>query len=152
MKLAFSGEARYPDFHKGYGLYSKRVRKREIIRFSSYCIVIRKYCASLAERLYNNGMVDLPAGLGVLTTATIPRKAQYRGKTFIGYGKKDWEKGHLDGSAKAFGVVFLPNRKKSQNLRCYGFVTNRALYKRLKKFYESYDCPWVPMEFNDDII
>lgn len=151
MKLAFSGEARYPDFHKGYGLYSKRVRRREIIGFSSYCKVVKLYCASLAERLYKNGMVDLPAGLGMLSVAMIPRKLQYRGKTLIGYGKRDYNTGYLDGSAKAFGVVFLPNRKKSQNLRCYGFVANKALYRRLKETYEE-SRPWVPMEFNDDII
>lgn len=151
MKLAFSGEARYPVFDDGFALYSKRVRRRMVVSFGSYCKVVKLYCASLAERLLKNGMVDLPAGLGMLSVATIPRKLQYRGKKMIGYGKRDHNTGYLDGSPTAFGVVFLPNRKRSQNLRCYGFVANKALYRKLKKAYEE-ERPWVPMEFNDDII
>ena len=152
MKLAFSGEARYPKFDEGYQSYSKRVRKGLSVQFSVYCCVIRKYCASLAERLYENGIVDLPMGLGSICAATFRRKLQYRGDKFIGYGKMDWEKGHMDGSHEAFGLVFLPNRKKNMNLRCYGFVANRKLYKKMKELYSGYDCPWVPLEFSDEMI
>jgi len=91
-------------------------------------------------------------GLGQIAAAIITRKPQYRGKKFIGYGKMDWDKGCFDGSPKAFGIVFLPNRNKKAGLRCYGFVANRKLFKRMKARYESDDCPWVPLEFNDDMI
>ena len=152
MKLAFSGEARYPVLKDSFRLYSRRVRCRLPLEFKVYCKVVKLYCASLAERLCNEGMVDLPANLGTLYASTIRRKPRYRNGKFLGYGKNDWEKGQYDGNPTAFGVVFLPNRKATENLRCYGFVANRALYKRLKGIYESRDCRWVPLEFNDEMI
>lgn len=152
MKLAFSGEAHYPDFSAGYQLYSRRVRSRVPMGFGVYKRVVRMYCASLAERLYDNGMVDLPSKLGQIYAAEITRKPQYRGKQFLGYGMKDWKAGHYDGNMKAFGVVFLPNRMKKASLRCYGFVANRQLFKRLKSRYEDYYCPWAPLEFNDEMV
>lgn len=152
MKLAFSGEARYPKFDEGYGLYSKRVRRQTKIGFSSYSRIVKMYCASLAERLCRDGIVDLPCGLGSLYAAEIYRKPQYRGDKFIGYGKMDWKKGEYDGSHKAFGIVFLPDRNRNQNLRCYGFVANRKLYKRMKAIYDGYDRNWSPITFNDEMI
>lgn len=152
MKLAFSGEARYPDFNDGYRLYSKRVRDFVQLGFSTYRKVVKMYCASLAERLCENGMVDLPSGLGSICAVTIRRKPQYRGKKFIGYGKMNWDGGYMDGDPVAFGIVFLPNRKRNMNLRSYGFVANRKLYKKMKELYSGYDCKWVPLEFSDELI
>jgi len=152
MKLAFSGEARYPVLKDSFHVYSRRVRGRLPVDYKVYCKVVKLYCASLAERLCNEGMADLPSDLGTLYASTIKRKPRYRNGKFDGFGKKDWKNGYYDGTPTAFGVVFLPNRNKSQNLRCYGFVANRALYKRLKGIYESRDCKWVPLEFNDEMI
>ena len=151
MKLAFSGEARYPDLTKGYELYVKRTRSRECIDRKIYNRVIRDYCRSLTDRLVKEGMVDIPE-LGTLSVAILNRRPQYRGKRFIGYGKMNWKLGHYDGDPKAFGIVFLPNRRKSNNLRSFGFVANRELFKKVKAVYLSDDCPWVPMEYDDEII
>ena len=152
MKLAFSGEARYPNFTDGYRLYSKRVRKGSLVGFSAYCKVVRMYCASLAERLCKDGMVDLPAGLGMITVASFTRKPRYREGKFVGYGMYDWDTKKYNGNPKAFGLVYLPNRNRSENLRCYGFVANRKLYKRMKSMYDNDYKSWTPLEFNDDMI
>lgn len=152
MKLAFSGEARYPVFSDGFKLYSGRVRSKSSVDLSTYRRVISSYCASLAERLYNEGIVSLPMNIGHICAVNMTRKPQYRGKKFIGYGGYDWSKGHYDGNINAFGMVFLPNRNKKAALRSYGFVANRQLFKRMKARYMSDDCPWVPLDFNDDMI
>lgn len=151
MKLAFSGEARYPDTTEGYKLYVRRTKSRECIDKKTYDRIIRDYCRSLTERLLEDGMVDLPE-LGSVAAAMLRKKALYLGNKFIGYGKMDWKKGHYDGEPRAFGLVFLPNRRRSSNLRSFGFVANRKLFKRMKAVYLSDDCPWVPMEFEDEMI
>ena len=152
MKLAFSGEARYTDFSGGYELYLKRCRNVEPIDVVDYKRIVRIYCASLAERLCKDGIADLPNGIGQIAAAVIPRKPKYRDNKFLGYGKKDWKSGQYDGSQTSFGIVFLPNRGKNMNLRCYGFVANRKLYGRMKELYDMNYRPWMPVEFNDDLI
>ena len=152
MKLAFSGEGRYPDYDKGYELYVKRAKTDSYVDKKTYKRLIRKYCAELAEQLYENGFVQLPGDMGIISAALFERRPQYRGKKFIGYGKMDWEKGHYDGSSTAFGITFLPRLRKKDNLRCYGFVANRRLFKRMKERYESYHCPWTPVRFSDEMI
>lgn len=152
MKLAFSGEARYPDFQEAYDLYVGRSRKSECVDGPTYRRIVKEYCRSLAERLENYGMADLPANLGSIAAATITRRPQYRGKKFVGYGKMDWKTGQRDGSPTAFGVVFLPNRDSDANLRSCGFVANRRLYQRMKADYDDGTAKWIPLEFNDDMI
>lgn len=154
MKLAFSGQARYTDFVPGYELYLKRTKGDTPLERAEYNRIVRRYCSLLADRLIREGMIDLPCDMGSIVAAKILRKPQYRGKKFIGYGKMDWSKGHYDGSLRAFGLVFLPrrDRHRNANLRCYGFVANRQLFKNMKSRYESDDCPWTPVEFNDDMI
>ena len=151
MRLAFSGEARYPDYDDGYELYKKRARSRECMDYTTYKRVVRRYCSELSDRLVNEGMVDLPCEIGSVSAAIFTRKAKYRNGKFLGYGKigKD---GKFDGTLKAFGIVFAPNRNTSSNLRCYGFVTNRQLFKKVKSAYECEDCNWVPIEFKDEMI
>ena len=152
MKLAFSGQSRFADYEEGYQLYLKRLRGRTPVDFTTYKRIVRAYCRMLAERLYDEGMADFPNGMGSVCTALLRRRPQYRGKTFIGLGKMDWEKGHYDGSYKAFGLVFMPNRNVSNNLRCYGFVGNRQLFKKLKAEYDNRECDWFPMEYKDEMI
>lgn len=152
MKLAFSGKAHYPDFEKGYELYVKRSKTGNYMDFKTYKRVIKTYCRTLAERLCDDGYVDLPSGLGAIMAITLRRRPQYRGDKFIGYGKMDWEKGHYDGSSKAFGITFLPRRRKKDNLRCYGFVANRRLFKKVKEKSEDYHCGWKPLNFSDEMI
>lgn len=153
MKLAFNGEGRYAEFSEGYQMYLKRSRKGECVDQKTYNRIIRKYCSRLADRLCNNGIVDLPNEIGMIAAATITRKPQYRGKQFIGYGKMDWTKGHYDGTLKTFGLVFLPKGgKKRNNFRCYGFVANRKLFKRMKEVHNQDSCSWGPIRFNDEMI
>lgn len=152
MKLAFNSQARYTDFSDGYKLYIARSRKGESVDETMYKRIIRKYCSRLAEHLQEYGIIDLPNEMGSIAVAEITRRPQYRGKQFIGYGKMDWKKGHYDGTLKSFGFVFLPKRNKKQNLRCYGFVANRELYKKMKDIYQAPHCSWHPIVFNDEMI
>lgn len=151
-KLAFSGEGRYPDFTTAYGLYCRRCRTGNPVDEKTYRAVVRKYCGILSDRLLSNGAADFPNGMGTVTAAVIRRKPQFRGKKFIGFGAMDWENGHYDGTIEAFGLVFLPNRTKSENLRCYGFVANRGLFKKMKELWKSDYCPWVPLDFEDSMV
>lgn len=152
MRLAFNGQAHYTDFSAGYELYKKRSKLGLSVDEKTYRRLIRSYCGLLADRLNSDGMVDLPCKMGSIAAATITRKPQYRGKQFIGYGKKDWSTGHYDGKLKAFGIVYLPRRNRHKNLRSFGFVANRQLFKRVKNNYESGNRNWEPVEFNDDMI
>ena len=152
VKLAFSGLARYPDYSDGYRYYLAHTRSDNKLSEKDYRRVIREYCKILADRIVETGAVDLPGKLGLIAAASMRRKPQYRGDRFIGYGKMDWDKGHYDGSFYAFGVVYLPNRKASNNLRCLGFVANRQLYKKLKARSGSWECNWKPIEFNEEMI
>lgn len=151
MKLAFSGQGRYPDYTQGYELYRRRAKK-EAMGEKMYARIIRTYCSSLADRLCQDGIVDLPNGFGSISAAMIKRRPKYRDGKFVGYGKMDYDKGHLDGSMKAFGLVYLPQHGKNDNLRCFGYVANRRLFKRMKALYENGDCDWVPMSFNEEMI
>lgn len=152
MKLAFSGQARYPDMTDGYELYVKRKRMKDPVDIHIYTAVVKEYCRLLAEDLEKDGMIDLPSGLGTIAVVRFNRRPQYRGKKFIGYGKMDWKRGHYNGEVKAFGLAFLPRRDKTNNLRCYGFVANRQLFKRMKKEYDYGLCEWTPMEFGNEMI
>lgn len=152
MKLAFSGSARYAEMKEGYELYVRRSKLGNTVDEKTYNRIVKAYCRMLADKLFEDGMVDLPGELGTITAATITRKPQYRGKKFIGYGKMDWKRGHYDGRLKAFGIVFLPRRERTQNLRSYGFVANRRLFKRMKDSYDKGLCGWKPVVFNDDMV
>ena len=152
MKLAFSGQARYPDMTDGYEVYVRRTRKNEPVNLHTYTAIVKEYCSLLAEDLKKEGAVDLPCGLGTVAAVTIRKSPQYRGDKFVGYGGFNWEKGHFDGEPEAFSITYLPRRDKNKNLRCYGFVANRRLFKKMKELYQSYDCPWVPIEYGKEMI
>lgn len=151
MKLAFSGEARFADFQPAYELYLRRERKGSPVDEPTYRRVLKAYCKRLAERLEEQGMVDLPCGLGTIAAASITKKAMYRDGKFDGYGAMDWKTGRRDGKLKAFGLVFLAGRGKG-SLRSFGFVANRRLFQRMKSKSEEYGCPWTTIEFNDRMI
>lgn len=151
MKLAFNNKAHYTDFDAGYGLYVRRSRGGKCLSEEQYRKAIKMYCRYMAKSLCDEGAAELPCGLGMITAAIITRKPQYRGKKFVGYGKMDWQNGTYDGKLKAFGVVYLP-RHEYANLRCFGYVANRRLFKKMKDIYTSYDCPWQPVEFKDEMI
>ena len=153
MRLAFTNNGKYTDFEGGYNLYVKRSRSDAVISEEEYRRIVRKYCSLLSDRLYEEGFVNLPGQLGSIAVSTITRKPLYRGKKFIGYGKMDWVNGHYDGTLKTFGLVFLPKGgKKRNNFRCYGFVANRKLFKRMKEVYNQDFCSWSPIRFNDEMI
>lgn len=152
MRLAFSGQARYAEFDEGYALYVKRSRLGQSVDKATYRRIVKAYCRMLADDLYEKGMVDLPGKIGSIAAATITRKPQYMGDKFIGYGKKDWKTGHYDGKLKAFGLVFLPRRGKNANLRSYGFVANRKLFKKMSSRFHGYECPWKTIEYKDEMV
>lgn len=152
MKLAFNGQAKYPDMTDGYELYVRRTKNGKPVDLRTYTAIVKEYCKMLVEDLEKEGITDLPCGLGSVAAVNIRRRPQYRGKKFIGYGSYNWEKGHYDGEPEAFGLTFLPSRKKTNNLRCYGFVANRKLFKKMKELYQSDGCPWVPMEYGKEMI
>lgn len=150
MKLAFSGQGHYSDLDEGYALYLKRT-KSEPLEKKIYNRVVKAYCKKIAQRLREEGMADLPCGLGTLVAAMMTRKPQYRGEKFVGYGKKDWKTGNYDGVLKAFGMVFLPSHRKG-SLRSFGFVCNRRLFYDIKERYNSGIACWAPLEFTEDMI
>ena len=152
MRLAFHNQGRYAEFDKGYDLYVKRSKTGEFMDKVSYKRVIRSYCRKIAEILCRNGAVELASGFGSISAAVITRRPQYRGKRFIGYGGYDWKNGMYDGKLKTFGIVYLPRRDKNANLRCLGFVANRRLFKKMKNDFIGYDCPWYPIEYNNEMI
>ena len=151
MKLAFNGQARFAEFNDGYELYSRRKRFENPVDFKTYKNVVRDYCKMLADELEHNGIAELPCGLGMLAAATFMRKPQYRGRKFLGYGTMNWHTGKFDGSVNTFGIAFLPKFDK-KNLRCYGFVANRQLFKRVKEEYRNEYRTWSPIEFNDKMV
>lgn len=150
MKLAFNGLGHYAEFSDGYALYVRRAQS-EPVDESTYKRIVKAYCKRLADRLYDEGLVDLPKGMGSIAATVITRKPQYRGKRFVGYGKYDWTIGGYDGKLKTFGLVFLPKHTK-KNMRCFGYVANRELFKRVKQHSDEETCKWKPLDFNDDMI
>ena len=84
MKLAFNNEAKYTDFAPGYELYLRRNRTGNPVDEATYRRVLKAYCKMMAERLQNDGIVDLPCGLGSICAALIRKKAQYRNGKFDG--------------------------------------------------------------------
>lgn len=152
MRLAFDNMAHYTDFSKGYGLYTRRCRNGKPVTETEYKRVIRAYCKTLADSLLETGSANLPCDMGTISAAVLIRKPQYRGDKFIGYGKKNWETGEYDGTLKAFGIVYMPKHTKNSNLRCYGFVANRRLFKKVKESYESGLSDIAPVDFTDDMI
>lgn len=152
MRLAFTGEAKYPDFEAGYELYKKRSRSRECVDRKTYNRIVRAYCGRMRDKLLQTGLVDFPNEIGSVAAAVFTRKPQYRGDKFIGYGKMDYNTWNYDGTLHAFGLVFLPRRSKGQNLRCYGFVGNKRLFRKMKDVYLSDDCPWAPLDFTDEMV
>ena len=152
MKLAFNGQAHYANFDAGYELYKRRSRAGEIVDEATYRKLVKSFCHRLSDKLMEDGIVDLPKEMGSIAAAIITRRPQYRNKKFVGYGGIDWTTGKYDGKLKTFGVVFLPGHSKNRNLRSFGFVANKQLFKKLKKKYESEACEWQPIEFKDELI
>lgn len=152
MKLAFSMQAHYSDYTDGYARYKSATSPKRCVRERDYHSVVRAYCKMLADSLLSDGMVDLPCGMGSLAVANIRRKPQYRNKKFLGYGKWDWNTKSYDGQLKAFGIVFLPCRSTTNNLRSFGFVANTRLFRRIKAAWQNKEVTWVPVEFNGEMI
>lgn len=152
MKLAFSGQGHYSSFDDGYALYMKRDKSGAPLDKKTYKRIIRSYCKILAQRLLEDGVVDLPSRFGRIAAVRITKKPQYRGQRFVGYGAMDWKKGVYDGKLKTFGITYIPRRDRSQNMRCLGFVANRQLFKRVKSFFNEGSCGWDLMDFNEEMV
>lgn len=152
MKLAFTTKARYSDYSEGYARYKVAKHSKGCVSERTYHSVVRAYCKMLADSLLSDGMVDLPCEMGSIAVANILRKPQYRNNKFIGFGKWDWNTRAYDGQLKAFGIVFLPNRDTTNNLRSFGFVANRQLFRRIRAAWQNKEVAWVPVEFNDEMI
>lgn len=152
MKLAFNGKARYTDFTSGYEAYKSRNATRNPVDEGVYKRVVKAYCRIAAQRLEEEGQIEIPHNIGTITAALITRRPQYRKDKFVGYGAWDWKNRRYDGKLKAFSIVFLPNMRNNANLRCFGFVANRRLFKAMKSAYEKRSAAWQPVEFNNDMI
>jgi len=152
MRFAFDNMAHYTDFSKGYGLYLRRCRNGNPVSEAEYRRTVKAYCKWLADSLYDTGMANLPCDLGTISAAILTRRPKYIKDKFIGYGKKNWKTGEYDGTLKTFGIVYMPKHTKNQNLRCYGFVANRRLFKRVKEAFESGLSYITPVDFTDEMI
>ena len=151
MRLAFDNQAHYTDFSAAYQLYLNRCRDGNPVDEKTYRRVLKAYCKMMAERLEEDGMVDLPNELGMLSVANIRRRGRWADGKFVGYGGYDWKNNAPYNDLKTFGIVYLPKHGKG-NLRCYGFVANRKLFQRMKEKYVSGASNWALMEFNDEMI
>lgn len=152
MKLAFGGQAHYTDFNDWYSIYCKRNAQFNPVDLKTYKRVIKAYCRLLAERLEKEGQIELPSNVGTITAAFVTKKPQYRNDKFVGYGAWNWKERRYDGKLKAFAMVFLPSKGRNENLRCFGFVANRRLFKRMKVLYNERRVRWVPLEFKNEMI
>lgn len=151
MRLAFDNQAHYTDFAAGYQLYLNRCRNGNPLDEKTYRRVLKMYCKCIAKHLQNAGMADLPNGLGTIAVANIRRNGRWKDGKMIGHGGYDWKNRAPYDTLKTFGIVYLPKHGKG-NLRCYGFVANRRLFKAMKEKYLSGDSGWTLMEYNDEMV
>lgn len=152
MRPAFYGKAGSTDMTCGYRCYSTRKKKHEPVSTVIYGRVVRAYCRRLAGKLEKDGMVQLPCGIGLLSAAFVRRKPRYRDGRFLGIGMYDPRTGKYDGTTEAFSIVLFPDISGTQNLRCYGFVCNSRLFRRMKKAWTEGTCAWRPARYDDDMI
>ena len=146
--VLFKGESRYPDLTGGYTLYVHRsatTPKERILTEEQYNKVVKAYCKSVAGVLEDEGIIDLPCGVGSVAAVDVTKKplfdpsiGKYRPADNI-----DWEKTREEGrlirkdGRKTFGIAFIPKRLDGYaNFRCFGIRANKSLYKRLKKKYD----------------
>ena len=120
MRLAFTGEAKYPDFEAGYELYKKRSRSRACVDRKTYNRIVRAYCGRMRDKLLQTGLVDFPNEIGSVAAAVFTQKPQYRGDKFIGYGKMDYNTWNYDGTLHAFGLVFFQGDPKDRTCDATG--------------------------------
>lgn len=136
--MFFEGKARRADYGPGYARYLSRcvkTPKDRVLDDKAYGKVIQAYCQHLADTLENQGIIDLPSGMGSIVAVRIRLKPQYNkamGKWFT--------KGT---NPHSFGFIYTPRREKGyENLRCYGYRANRRLYDRMRKKYDDGTLPF----------
>lgn len=147
--VLFKGEARYPDLSNGYELYTHRsatTPKDRLLTEEQYNKVVKLFCKEYADRLEEEGMVDLPCEIGSVVAVEVTKRptfdpclGKYRTADNI-----DWAKTRQEGTIvrkdgrKTFGIAFVPRHTKGYgNFRCFGIRANKNLYKRMKKQYDS---------------
>ena len=146
--IPFKHTARYPDLTNGYMLYRNRSMNTppdRLLTEEQYNRIVKSYCKELAGRIESQGVADLPSDMGAIVAVNIYKKPVYNAKE-----KKYKLARSIDWNAtretkeivykdcpNTFGFVFAPKHIKKNNiLRCFGFVANKALYKRLKAKYD----------------
>lgn len=143
----FVNKARYPDLTNGYLLYRNRsamTPSDRVLTESQYNRIVKSYCKELANRIETEGIADLPSDIGAIVAVNIYKKPVYdaREKKYRLARNIDWnatrenKKITYKDSPNTFGFVFAPKHIKKNNiLRCFGFVANKALYKRMRVKY-----------------
>lgn len=105
----------------------------------------------LADRLEKEGMVDLPSDIGMLAAVNIRKRPVYdkREGKYRPARSIDWDKVRETGtmaykdSPNTFGFVFVPKHlRKRAIFRCFGFVANKSLYKKLRQEYNKGTLPF----------
>lgn len=143
----FVNKAKYPDLSNGYLLYRNRsslTPTDRLLAEQKFNRVVKKYCKELATRIEEQGVADLPSDIGALVAVNIRKRPVYdkREKKFRPARNVDWNKTRetkeivYKTDPNTFGFVFVPKHVKGRNIfRCFGFVANKSLYKRLRSKY-----------------
>lgn len=147
--VLFKGESRYPDLSAGYTLYRHRsatTPQERVMTEEQYNKVVKAFCKNTAERFEEEGIVDMPCGMGSVAAVSVTKKPTYDpvlGK-YRSANNIDWESTRREGKVirkdgrRTFGIAFVPKRLEGlSNFRCFGIRANKALFKKLKKQYDS---------------
>jgi len=146
--MFFDRKARKPNLSDGYARYLGRCTKTpedKILDYKTYRKIVGDYCGMLADRLEQEGVIDLPSGIGSIVAVAIRRRPRYD-KTASKWRSTqviNWKATKQDGATVysdtpyTFGFIFSPRREKGyENFRCYGIRLNYKLYARMRKMYE----------------
>ena len=143
----FINKARYPDLTNGYLLYRNRsslTPPERLLTEAQFNRVIKRYCKRLATMVEDCGVADLPCDMGAIVAVNIKKRPVYdaREKKFKPARSVDWDKTRETKSMvykydpNTFGFVFAPKHIRGRNIfRCFGFVANKSLYKRMREKY-----------------
>lgn len=152
--MFFDNKARRPNYDSGYAKYLGRCAKTKadkVFDRSRYISIVKDYCKMLAQRLEDEGTIDLPCGMGSIVAVSIRRRPRYNKRTGKWHlaNSIDWEMFRNEGvkmykdDKYTFGFIYSPRREEGfENLRCYGIRANEELYSRMRKKYDDGELPF----------
>lgn len=155
--MFFDKKARIPDLRSGYERYVGRcanTKKENILDYSTYRKIVDDYCGMLAQRLEQEGTIDLPCGIGSIVAVAMRRRPTYDKKANRWRSSQavNWKATKREGTVvyhntpNTFGFILSPRREKGyENFRCYGIRVNAKLYARMRK---QYDDGMLPFHLN----